>query len=146
VFLPYSSFVLSVSLLKSQAKNYLKNSRQEENNILPVLDIEKLSKIQPKKKLLKGISNWLKIVEEETGYKPIIYTGLSFYKDYLAKDFADYPYWIASYSDHRNGDNILVSANIHQFSESKWIKGLDKKAKIDLNVVDTGKLYLVLRK
>ena len=129
-----------------QAKNYLSNSRQEENDILPVLDIEKLSRIQPKKRLLKGISNWLKIVEKETGYKPIIYTGLSFYKDYLAKDFADYPYWIASYSDHRNGDDVVLSANIHQFSESKWIKGLHKKTKIDVNVVDTGRLYLVLRK
>ncbi|MFO0743687.1 MAG: GH25 family lysozyme [Candidatus Paceibacterota bacterium] len=131
---------------KKQAKNYLRNSKQGENDILPVLDIEKLSRIQPKKRLLKGISNWLQIVEEETGYKPIIYTGLSFYKDYLAKDFADYPYWIASYSDHRNGDDVVLSANIHQFSESKWIKGLHKKTKIDVNVVDTGRLYLVLRK
>jgi lysozyme len=130
---------------RKQAINYLKNSKQEQNDILPVLDIERMSKIQSRKKLLQGISKWLKIVERKTGHKPMIYTGLSFYKDYLAKNFKEYPYWIASYSAHRNSDQVLMSANIHQFSESKWIKGLDKKTKIDVNVVDTERLREIMR-
>lgn len=120
-----------------QAKNYLKNSSQNDCHILPVLDIEKTSKIQSKEKLLIGVKKWLDIVEKETGHKPIIYTGLSFYKDNFngKKEFSDYPKWIAAYSDGRANDEHVINAHIRQFSESLWIKGVKKNVKIDGNVI-----------
>lgn len=120
-----------------QAENYLKNSRQDDCDIIPVLDIERFSNIQPTKRLLIGVKNWLNTVEKKTGHKPMIYTKLSFYKDNFAnkKEFKDYPRWIAAYSDNRVDDPHVVNAHIHQFSEKLWIKGIKKSDRIDGNVI-----------
>lgn len=119
-----------------QARNFLRHSHIKDLDIIPVLDIEKISRVQSKKRLLTGIRNWLRVVEKETGVKPIIYTGLSFYKDNLARDFSGYKYWIAAYSDKRSSDPVLRNSHIHQFTEKGRIKGIPERYTVDINVVD----------
>lgn len=122
---------------KLQARNYLKNSFQKHCDFIPILDIEKRSQVQSKKRLLQGIKSWLILIERETGHKPMIYTGLSFYKGYFAnnKDFEKYPKWIAAYSDIRTDDSCIIGCHIRQFSESLWIKGLKRNVKVDGNII-----------
>lgn len=127
-----------------QALNYLKSSKQKENDIIPILDFENLSKVQSKTKLISGIKNWLSIVEKKTGYKPIIYTGLSFYKTYIEGNFDDYPYWVAAYSTKRKYDSDVLEADIRQISQSGKVKGI--RGSVDLNVTDSQKLKNILRK
>ena len=49
-------------------------------------DIEKLPKFQSKSNWLKGIKNWLNLIEMHYGLKPIIYTSDGFYKHHLKTD------------------------------------------------------------
>lgn len=107
-----------------QAKNFLDNVRLQTGDLIPVLDIEEESEIQSMEDLKKGIKNWLDIIEEKYGVKPIIYTGFSFWNDYLKKDFAEYPLWVAAYSQDKRNHSHVKNAEIHQFSDKIKVPGI----------------------
>ena len=92
----YHFYVPSVPA-RQQASYFLKQVHLEEGDLPPVLDIENggdLTAAQIKREAL----TWLRLVEKETGVKPIIYTYYKFKQQYLSdKEFEDYPYWIAHY-------------------------------------------------
>ncbi len=127
-----------------QAENYLESIKLEKGDFVPILDIERLSKIQSNEKLKKGITNWLNIVEKKYGTKPIIYTGFSFYGKYLKKDFADYPIWIAAYSNKKRKTKTVSKAAIHQFSEKVTVSGID--GRVDGNDIKQKGLKILLIK
>ena len=79
-----------------QARFFLQNVNLEPGDLPPVVDVEQLDGTTPDK-MRKELNAFLKKVESKTGVKPIIYTGLSFYKDYLSGHFDSYPLWIAHY-------------------------------------------------
>lgn len=108
-----------------QAKNFCKNVDFRKGDLRPVLDIEKLSKVQPHKRLMEGLNNWRNIIYEELGVYPIIYSGLVFYEDYLAEDFpeSDNLLWLAAYSKHRR-EEVLEIADMIQFSEEINVSGI----------------------
>lgn len=84
-----------------QAATFTAQVTLKKGDLPPVLDIEDTSSIQDNASLRKGLKNWIKIIEAHYGVKPIIYTGQSYFKDYLAPDeyFKDYPrLWIANYN------------------------------------------------
>lgn len=117
-----------------QAEFFIKNVELNSGDLAPVLDIEQKSTTQTMDSLRRGIQNWLNIVEAHYGKKPIIYTGDSFYKDYLdKKGFESYPIWIANYNKTitapKNKDWI-----IWQFSERGSVTGIN--GFVDLNVFD----------
>ena len=43
------------------------------------------------------LKDFLDHIEQKTKVRPIIYSGLVFYRDYLKGHFDDYPLWIAHY-------------------------------------------------
>jgi lysozyme len=68
------------------------------HDLPPILDIEILDNTSVKD-MLKGIKKWLSLVESKTKKRPIIYSSISFYKEYLNdKELQKYPIWIAEYS------------------------------------------------
>jgi len=79
-----------------QAKFFLQTVRFEAGDLPPVVDIEELNGASPAK-MRTELQVFLTHIENKTGAKPIIYTGLSFYKDYLSGYFDGYPLWIAHY-------------------------------------------------
>jgi lysozyme len=106
-----------------QFENFKSNVKLEQGDFIPVLDIEKESKYG-KENLREGVLNWLKLAENEYGVKPIIYTGLDFYKQVLKGYVDDYPLWIAAYSGkHRLKD---VEWTFHQFTEKVRVKGINQ--------------------
>ena len=109
-----------------QAENYISTVNLVSGDIIPVLDIEKLSRVQSMDKLRIGLKNWLTIVEEHYGVAPMIYTGCTFYKDNLMnyEEFDGYPLWIAAYSEGRRTDTVVQMAEIHQFSEHVRVDGI----------------------
>lgn len=114
-----------------QAENFIKTAKLRSGDLIPVLDIEKHSTIQSRDKLREGLKNWLRIVEEHYGVKPIIYTGDRFFWEVLHdQGFDRYPIWVANYNLIREPqtDGWLI----WQFSEKGNLAGI--KEKIDLNI------------
>jgi GH25 family lysozyme M1 (1,4-beta-N-acetylmuramidase) len=104
-----------------QFKNFRSVVKLEQGDFIPVLDIEKESKLG-RKKLREGVLNWLKLAEEDYGVKPIIYTSLKFYQHILKGHVEEYPLWIAAYSGKYRLNN--VDWTFHQFTEKVRIKGI----------------------
>jgi lysozyme len=79
-----------------QARFFLQNVKLEKGDLPAVVDIELLDGVPPEK-MRQRLKDYIKKVEAATGVKPIIYTGISFYKDYLQGYFDGYPLWVAHY-------------------------------------------------
>ena len=117
-----------------QANNFINKVKLEKGDFPPVLDIEEEPVVQSIASLRNGIQNWLDLVEAHYGVKPIIYTGDSFYKDYLkGEGFEDYSIWIANYNrkiKHPKAKDWII----WQFSDQGNVKGIGEF--VDLNVLD----------
>jgi lysozyme len=120
-----------------QAKFFLRHVAIYAGDLPPVLDIEndKASRDEDldRDKILRGIALWLKMVEEETGVRPLIYTNQDYYKRYIAGNFPGYPIWIASYKNLK-GVNLPDGRawSFWQFSEKGRCHGISEY--MDLNV------------
>ncbi|MHC2991735.1 hydrolase [Pontibacter sp. HJ8] len=79
-----------------QARNYISTVTLQPGDLPPVLDVEVRGR-KPLNHLRGDLKEWLVLVERAYGVKPILYTGYSFYKDYLEGYFDEYPLWIAHY-------------------------------------------------
>jgi lysozyme len=82
-------------LSEEQADFFLSQVDLEPGDLPPVLDVEVTDGRSPEI-IRKGVLNWMKIVEEKTGVKPILYTMSGFADDFLGSELKDYPLWIAS--------------------------------------------------
>ena len=114
-----------------QAQNFIAKVKLENGDLPPVLDIETLPKTQSMDRLVEGIKNWCKIVEEHYDVKPIIYTSDKYFEDYLQNHFEGYIIWIANY-------NFWVQEmkghwDFWQFTEKATIDGV-KRYKVDVNI------------
>ncbi|WP_333695601.1 glycoside hydrolase family 25 protein [Flavobacterium sp.] len=113
-----------------QAQNFIRQVALEKGDLPPVLDIENLPKVQSMDSLKVGLKRWLTTVEAHYGIKPIIYSGESYYTDFLAKEFKGYPFWIANY-------NFFVESPkenwlFWQFSEKGSVSGI--QGLVDINL------------
>ena len=126
-----------------QISKIIKKVKLEKGDIAPILDIEQEPDIQSIASLRKGIQNWLDLVEKHYNKKPIIYTGDSFYKDYLkGQGFDDYPIWIANYNRNIK-EPKAKNWIIWQFSDQGNVNGIGEF--VDLNVFDGNeKLFKLL--
>lgn len=106
-----------------QAKFFLQTVKFESGDLPPVVDIEELNGVSPAQ-MRAELGAFIKHVEKKTGVKPIIYTGLSFYKDYLKGSFEGYPLWIAHYHQPK----LKVSSTVWSFwqhSDKARISGIN---------------------
>ena len=86
------------SSAKPQADFFIRKVKLENGDLPPVLDVEHKPKNQTDEEFKQSILQWLDIVEQHYGVKPIIYTYYKFKTRYLNDPvFDDYPYWIAHY-------------------------------------------------
>lgn len=80
-----------------QAHHFIKNVPLEKGDLPPVLDVEVLGRLKPAT-LRREVLEWLELMEKRFGTPPIIYTYLTFKKNYLnTPEFDRYPFWIAHY-------------------------------------------------
>ena len=114
-----------------QAHNFIKNVKLSSGDLPPILDVERISKVQSISSLKTGIKNWLDIIELHYGIKPILYTGANYYKDHLAGEFLDYKLWIANYNNVKQPLNNF-DWEIWQFSDNGTASGI--KGPVDLNL------------
>ncbi|MBW7466703.1 glycoside hydrolase family 25 protein [Pontibacter aydingkolensis] len=116
-----------------QAKNFISTVTLGPGDLPPVLDVEVRGKM-PLNHFRGDLKEWLVKVERKYGAKPIIYTGYSFYKDYLEGYFDEYPLWIAHYNVQelklkRDARTLL---SFWQHTDRGAIEGI--KGSVDCNV------------
>jgi lysozyme len=121
-----------------QADNFINTVKLGKGDLPPVLDIEKMPKGQSLDSLKSGLKRWLTKVEKYYGVKPIIYSGESFYTDFLKKEFTDYNLWIANYSFFE--EEIRKEWLFWQFTDKAAIKGVEGTVDVNIYNGDLGGL------
>lgn len=114
-----------------QARFFLQNVKMEKGDLPPVADIETLDGVTPQN-MRKELKAFLKHVEGKTGIKPLIYTNITFYQDYLAGYFDDYPLWIAHYYQPRLKLGGSTDWRFWQHSDKARVNGINHA--VDFNV------------
>ena len=113
-----------------QARNFINTVDLKPGDLPPVLDIEERPRSQPMDSLRVGLKRWLDEVERHYGVRPIVYSGDSYFTDFLEKEFKDYTLWIANYNFFV--ENPKDHWDFWQFSEKGAVSGI--KGYVDLNM------------
>lgn len=123
-------FFISSKSGKAQAENFIATVNLHKGDLPPVLDIEttngtSVADIQQRAK------DWLLMVEKHYRAKPIIYTNIDFYKNFLEGKFDDYPLWVAHYYV-KDKPRIERKWIMWQHNERGRVNGIDTF--VDFNV------------
>lgn len=113
-----------------QARNFISTVKLRPGDLPPVLDIEERPRKQSMDSLKVGLKRWLDEIEKHYGIQPILYSGDSYFTDFLEKEFSDYVLWIANYNFWV--DKPKKHWNFWQFSERGYVRGI--KENVDLNM------------
>jgi lysozyme len=82
----------------AQAKNFLNAvGSLAAADLPPVLDIEIFRGPFGNSSLANNVLTWLNTVQQGLGRTPMIYTGPSFWNQYMNDQFGAYPLWVAEY-------------------------------------------------
>lgn len=115
-----------------QMDNYACWVKLDYGDLPPVVDVEVMDGVS-KIDLIKNLTTWLFLAEIKFNTKPIIYTNVKFYNDYLAGHFENYPLWIARYND---SDMPVLKDDkpwhFWQYGNRGQLRGID--GDVDLNV------------
>lgn len=115
---------------KWQARFFLQNVAIESGDLPPVVDVETLDNQTPDL-LRKQLQAFLTYVHLKTGVKPIIYTQLSFFADYLAGNFNEYTLWIAHYNHPELQIEQSINWRFWQHSETAKVNGISSYVDFD---------------
>ncbi|WDF67245.1 GH25 family lysozyme [Sphingobacterium oryzagri] len=115
---------------KRQARNFIRAVSLRPGDLPPVLDIEERPRSQPMDSLKVGLKRWLDEVEAHYHVQPILYSGDSYFTDFLEKEFSNYVLWIANYNFWV--DKPKKHWHFWQFSEKGFVRGID--GYVDLNL------------
>ena len=115
---------------KAQAENFISMVALQKGDMPPVLDVEQ-SNGASAENIQQRVKDWLNRVQEYYKIKPIIYTNIDFYENFLTDKFNDYPLWIAHYLVQ---DKPRIRRNwlFWQYNEKGHVNGID--AYVDFNV------------
>ena len=96
--------------------------------LIPVVDVEIADGVDAAT-ILAELKEWLDIVEEAVGIKPMIYTDVGFWngmnKDSEAAAFASYPLWIAEYGvEQPTVPGAWKSWTLWQYTEDAAVTGV----------------------
>lgn len=126
----YHFFRPTTSVL-TQAQNFIDNVILENGDLPPVLDVEVMDGVSSEE-LIKRMQTWLDIIELHFQIKPIIYTNQKFFNEHLAKNFKDYPLWVARYNNFFKPNPSNKDWLFWQYGNKGRIEGID--GDVDLNV------------
>jgi lysozyme len=123
-------FFLPTKSGKLQAQNFIDVVDLKKGDLPPVLDIEQTYGVSSDK-LRKEVKAFLQTAEDYYGVRPIIYTNVDFYRQYLDGAFDEYPLWVAHYLQQ---DTPRIKRNwlFWQYSEAGRVNGVVYK--VDFNV------------
>lgn len=120
---------------KLQARFFLRNSLLRHGDLPPVLDVEptkvQIKKMGGKNVLLNRIVEWLRIVENHTGIRPILYVSQEFVNLYLYNASyikSNYQIWIARYGAYKPDVKLIY----WQLCPDGRVRGI--RGAVDINV------------
>lgn len=125
----YHFFIPGTSA-RQQAEYFLSQVHLVPGDLPPVLDVEKDGGVS-KEQLRREVREWLRIVGEYYGVKPIIYTNYAYKMQYLNTDeFNAYPFWIAHY--YKKELSYKGDWRFWQYTDCGTVKGI--RGNVDCNV------------
>lgn len=89
-------FYDSADTPQAQFRNFSAQLNLKPGDLPPVVDIERLSQGDTQA-LVPALQQFLDLLEQQCGVKPILYSGEYFANEYLSA-FGAYPLWLAEYS------------------------------------------------
>lgn len=114
-----------------QAMFFLQTVQFEKRDLPPVVDVEQLNGVSPER-MRKELKAFIKYVEKRARVKPIIYSGLDFYRKFLQGYFEEYPLWIAHYHQPKLNVDQSTKWVFWQHSDRARINGINHV--VDFNV------------
>lgn len=115
---------------EEQFKHFTKYAKKEEQDLIPMIDLETLDKCSCEDYNIK-LHKFLTLVTEYYGRKPILYSLQGFYNTNLKNRYLDY-YWVMARYNRRKP--YLLDKNrwtIWQFSDKAKVYGINKN--VDIN-------------
>lgn len=125
----YHFFIASKSG-KAQAENFIETVSLEKGDMPPVLDVEQVNGAAVAD-IQQRVKDWLNMVQKHYGVKPIIYTNVDFYENFLGEAFDGYPLWVAHYLV-KDKPRIQRNWLFWQHNERGRVNGIDSF--VDFNV------------
>jgi len=129
-------FLSTKSSAVKQFQNFIKTAKREEQDLLPVIDVEKL-KPWSAQQLRDSLKVFADLLEDYYGCKPLIYTSEKFFISNLGRSFANYPLFIAKYS--ATAPNINYPWIIWQFSDCGVFKAAVRENRGEVDMSRFGK-------
>ena len=117
-------FLRTTSSLQSQFENFTRAVKPEEQDLVPLIDIEQRGNWTPKQ-IVDSLEVFIKMVSKHYNCRPMIYTMTSFYNKYLASYFKKYPLFIARYSESAPELNDGANYTLWQYTDQGTVKGID---------------------
>ena len=130
-------YFTNLSSARAQFENFRNLVDRNEQDLLPMLDVEELSRWS-KQQLRDSVMAFVNMVEDYYGCKPLIYTNEKFFTSNLGRAFADFPLFIAKYSTAE--PNIGYKWILWQFSDIGLFKNAVKgnRGEVDLSRFNKG--------
>lgn len=117
---------------EDQFLNFRKYVKHEEQDLLPMVDVEHTgNRLAKRQQLQNNLAKFMELVKAEYGQYPLLYSQYKFYNDMLAPEFNHFFIFIARYSDSKPTLRGGGRYNIWQFTEKGHIDGI--KENVDLN-------------
>lgn len=117
---------------KEQAYNFINNVQLDSLSLPPVLDVELFGgnkfSFETKNKVISEIFNCLRTLEKYYDRKPIIYTNIETYENFIKGNFDDYDLWLCKLCNEPKS----VKWKIWQYSHQGVVPGI--KSDVDMNV------------
>jgi len=121
----------TTSSVEKQFNNFLTQVDKTQQDLIPLIDIEEMSQWKGEK-FHKNLKEFLNLVEDHFGKKPMIYTVNSFYNKHLSGKYTQYHFLIGRYGQYSPNMRDNSNWTIWQFSESGKVSGIPKNVDIDI--------------
>ena len=128
-------FMTTTAPIQKQFENFISVVRPEEQDLIPLLDVEKRNGWSIKQ-LQDSVMKFAKLLENYYGCRPMIYASSNYFNNYLGAQFKHYPLFIARYSKSEPQLSYGAKWILWQFSDCGRIEGID--ALVDLSRFNKG--------
>ena len=128
-------FLRSSSTIADQFENMKRYVRREEQNLVPMIDVESMGKWS-QQQLVDSLHAFAVMIYEHYHVAPIIYTYVNFYNRNLAGRFTNYPLFIARYTEPEPELSDGTKYVIWQYTERGRVNGI--KGNVDLSRFGNG--------
>lgn len=130
-------FFTSYKTPEDQYKNFKKQVKKSEQDLIPMVDVEEAGNRYAKRDVLQQrLWAFMNLVKADYGKYPILYSQYKFYNDMLAPDFNKCFIFIARYGNAAPTLKGGGKYNVWQFTERGKVDGI--KGYVDLDVFSNG--------